>query len=123
MARVVLWHSCLVYVEVGPRGKLRWSYSSVFFRLVKMHFSTAVTLLASLASQAMAVAPLVDLNYTSYQGVPLSNNVTSWLGIRYARPPVGNLRFSAPQDPVGNGSVQLANAVSGCDTVTTVYSS
>jgi len=79
-----------------------------------MHLSTTATLVASLASQALAVAPLVNLDYSSYQGVPLANNITQWLGVRYAQPPVGNLRFSAPQDPCLNETVQQANAVSGC---------
>lgn len=31
-----------------------------------------------------AVDSLVDVNYTRYQGTPLQNGVTQWLGMRYA---------------------------------------
>ncbi|KAI9701312.1 MAG: hypothetical protein M1820_006534 [Bogoriella megaspora] len=76
--------------------------------------------LASLAAgflafqSASAVDPLVDLSYSKYQGVDLGNNVTQWLGkylggIRYAAPPLGNLRFEAPQDPPSSYSVQPAD--------------
>ncbi|KAK2873450.1 hypothetical protein FQN49_002357 [Arthroderma sp. PD_2] len=53
--------------------------------------------------------PLVDLGYAKYMGVPGGYNVTSWLGMRYAAPPVGDLRFSAPQDPEEETGIQLAN--------------
>jgi carboxylesterase type B len=39
------------------------------------------------------------LGYSSYNGRALSNGVTQWLGIRYAAPPLGDLRFAAPEDP------------------------
>lgn len=55
--------------------------------------------LAAGAQQALAVQPLVNLNYTSYRGTALGNGVSQWLGIRYAAAPVGDLRFAAPQDP------------------------
>ncbi|KAL9077524.1 MAG: hypothetical protein Q9157_003353 [Trypethelium eluteriae] len=56
-----------------------------------------------------AVEPLVDLGHSRYQGVPLQNGITQWLGLRYGAPPVGNLRFAAPQDPPRNGSLQIAD--------------
>lgn len=35
-------------------------------------------------------APVIDLGYAQYQGVFDSvNNITSYLGIRYAAPPIG----------------------------------
>ncbi|GAB7361455.1 hypothetical protein MBLNU230_g1511t1 [Neophaeotheca triangularis] len=49
-----------------------------------------------------AVDPLVHLGYTSYRGTPLQNGITQWLGVRYAAPPVGDLRFREPQDPPGS---------------------
>ncbi|KAK8113582.1 triacylglycerol [Apiospora sp. TS-2023a] len=55
--------------------------------------------LLSLAGLAAAVDPLVDLKYTKLQGTPLGNGATQWLGVRYAAPPVGDLRFAAPIDP------------------------
>ncbi|KAF9064189.1 Alpha/Beta hydrolase protein [Rhodocollybia butyracea] len=56
--------------------------------------------------------PIIDLGYAKYQGVFDSlNNVTSYLGMRYAAPPTGELRFRAPQAPANDdGVVQQANA-------------
>ncbi|KAJ3905868.1 Alpha/Beta hydrolase protein [Lentinula edodes] len=57
-------------------------------------------------------APVIDLGYAQYRGVFDSvNNITSYLGIRYAAPPIDDLRWRAPQPPTDNSStVQLANA-------------
>ncbi|KAF4344104.1 alpha beta-hydrolase, partial [Fusarium beomiforme] len=46
-----------------------------------------------------AVAPVVDVSYSKYKGTDNGNGVTQWLGIRYAAPPLGDLRFMPPQDP------------------------
>ncbi|KAK0642257.1 Cholinesterase [Lasiodiplodia hormozganensis] len=55
-------------------------------------------LLALWAIVASAVNPLVKLSYASYLGTSLKSGVTQWMGIPYAAPPVGNLRFAAPRD-------------------------
>ncbi|EMC97540.1 hypothetical protein BAUCODRAFT_147606 [Baudoinia panamericana UAMH 10762] len=70
-------------------------------------FLLAVILLCDLT---VAVDPTVHLNYTSYKGAALSNGITQWLGVRYAAPPVGNLRFSAPQPPPAASGTQSAVA-------------
>lgn len=54
----------------------------------------------------------VDLGYSRYTGNSFKDGTTQWLGIRYAAPPVGNLRFAAPQDPLRNTTIQAANEVS-----------
>ncbi|KAF7712258.1 Carboxylic ester hydrolase [Penicillium ucsense] len=61
-----------------------------------------------LASLAAAKAPVVDLGYTKYEGRSLANGVSQWLGIRYAAPPLNELRFAAPQDPLAQEGVQQA---------------
>jgi carboxylesterase type B len=69
-----------------------------------------ITLASTLALAALyhptivaAVDSCVHLDYSSYNGVALPNGVTQWLGIRYAAPPLGDLRFAAPQDPPSTG--------------------
>lgn len=47
----------------------------------------------------------VDLGYAVYQGFPdQSTGLNAWLGIRYAAPPTGSLRWRAPQSPSANTS-------------------
>ncbi|KAM7183538.1 Alpha/Beta hydrolase fold [Naviculisporaceae sp. PSN 640] len=43
--------------------------------------------------------PLVNLNYTIYQGERLPSGINRFLGMRYAAPPLGDLRFRAPVEP------------------------
>ncbi|RVX75384.1 hypothetical protein B0A52_00737 [Exophiala mesophila] len=64
---------------------------------------------ASLTALVAAVDPEVGLGYATYRGVPLSNAITQWLGIRYAAAPLGPLRFAAPQDPPPVDQVQPAD--------------
>lgn len=73
-----------------------------------MLFAQAFFLCFSLVA---AVDPLVKLNYTSYEGTALANGISQWLGLRYAAPPVGDLRFAAPQDPPVNSTTQIADKV------------
>ncbi|KAG2358500.1 Alpha/Beta hydrolase protein [Suillus spraguei] len=55
-------------------------------------------------------APIVDLGYAQYQGsVDTATNITSFLGIRYAAPSVGDLRWAAPHPPSTVSGVQQAN--------------
>lgn len=54
----------------------------------------------------------VDLGYSKYRGLSKSNNITQWLGMRYAAPPLGDLRFRAPRDPLNTTKLQIATTVS-----------
>ncbi|KAL9618080.1 MAG: hypothetical protein Q9160_007150 [Pyrenula sp. 1 TL-2023] len=63
-----------------------------------------------LLTSGLCVDPLVELSYSAYDGTPLSNGISQWLGIRYAAPPIANLRFEAPQDPIATDGVQTADA-------------
>ena len=120
---------CLLYGAVVPlptqvpislkmAGSLAWIalwYISSMF----------VVSTAAVAVDKDAMAPIVDLGYAQYQGyfdAPM--NITNFLGIRYAAPPVGqcstrlrlivamtdsrvgNLRFRAPQMPDVESGVQ-----------------
>ncbi|KAF9544591.1 alpha/beta-hydrolase [Agrocybe pediades] len=65
-------------------------------------------------SSANATTPVVDLGYAKYQGTIVKDSVTGstnsqFLGIRFAAPPTGALRFSAPALPSPTPSVQLAD--------------
>lgn len=63
-------------------------------------------------TQGQEIGTLVDLGYARYQGVQLAAGVNQYLGLRYAAPPLGDLRFRAPEDPPSNGTVQDASQVS-----------
>lgn len=66
----------------------------------------AICTLLSLAS----ASTVVDLGYARYEGHTHSG-VTQWLGMRFAAPPVGDLRFAAPQDPLSVEGIQQATKV------------
>lgn len=63
-------------------------------------------------SIAEAVEETVDVGYSIYKGQALPNGVSQWLGIRYAAPPLGELRFAPPQDPPHTEGIQDATQVS-----------
>lgn len=69
-----------------------------------------LTLVVAILHVAGAVDPVVQLNYTSYRGVAGSNGVSSWKGMRYAQPPLGDLRFRAPLWPLNNTSTVAEDA-------------
>ena len=52
--------------------------------------------------------PVVDLGYALYEGTGLAAGVNQFLGIQYGAPPLGDLRWRAPQDPEVNRTVQSA---------------
>ena len=56
---------------------------------------------------------VVDIGYAVYQGTRLEEaGVDEYLGMRFAPPPLGNLRFRAPATPAAEERVQDATAVS-----------
>ena len=55
---------------------------------------------------------VVDLGYSKYRGTTLSSGVNQYIGMRYASPPVGPLRFRGPKAPLVTTGVQNATAVS-----------
>ncbi|KZP16273.1 alpha beta-hydrolase [Athelia psychrophila] len=86
-----------------------------------MH-SHSLLLVAGLALQALAlpstvfrdasIAPTVILDYATYQGsTDTAKNITSFLGVRYAAPPTGSLRFQSPRKPATVAGVQNATAL------------
>ncbi|KAL6403569.1 Lipase-like protein [Ilyonectria robusta] len=52
--------------------------------------------------------PTVDLDYSRYKGNYISNGIHEFVGMRYARPPTGDLRWRAPVNPEHTTETQSA---------------
>lgn len=69
-------------------------------------FLLALTAVESVSSQSV-----VNLGYATYRGsFSPSTNTTEFLSIRYAAPPLGKLRFLAPQPPLNEQAKGIQNA-------------
>lgn len=67
--------------------------------------------LRSVDVQTETPSPIIDLGYARYQGlINASTGVASYLSIRFAQPPVQELRWRAPQAPNPSPGVQNATA-------------
>lgn len=65
-----------------------------------------------LSAKSFSRSAIIDLGYSRYQGVSLHNGVDEYLGMRYAKAPVEQLRFRAPRDPEHTDKVFDASSVS-----------
>ena len=65
-----------------------------------------------LQTTAALEQPVVDLGYSTYEGTRLEGGVDEYLGMRFAAPPLGDLRFRAPANPQHTTGTQDATAVS-----------
>ena len=65
-----------------------------------------------ISARSLPKAAVVDLGYNRYQGVSLLNEVDQYLGMRYAKAPIHDLRFRAPEDPDTNSKLLDASTVS-----------
>lgn len=86
-------------------------FSSAMLNILRL----LTTMLAGTSSQLeprSANDLIVDLGYAKYRGVALENGITQWVGMRFAAPPLGNLRFRAPADPLPEEGVVDALTVS-----------
>ncbi|KAF7351809.1 COesterase domain-containing protein [Mycena venus] len=81
----------------------------VSLKLRALSVCAAATLLFATPPVRAQVTPIVDLGYAQYQGaVNTDNNIAHFFGIRFAAPPIGDLRFRAPQPPANISGMQLA---------------
>jgi carboxylesterase type B len=62
-----------------------------------------------------AGAPVVSLDYAMLEGAS-ADGIDRFLGIPYAQPPVGDLRFRRPQPPHSfSGTTLVSGLVPSCD--------
>lgn len=118
MSPLVLFRSRLYRPCLFSRMDLRCSFVLVELILIwwypvsKMWLSSL--LFAGLGATAAVPAnndPIVNLGYAKYRGTRLPSGVDQFLGMRYAKAPLGDLRFRAPQDPNKNCRIQNATQV------------
>jgi len=80
----------------------------MFFSALGLLFST-LSLSVNAAVVSRASAPVVKTSWGSYQGAS-SGGVDTFLGMNYAQPPVGNLRFRQPLPPKSFSGTKDASA-------------
>lgn len=78
-------------------------------------------LLSASPSPSMTRLPIIDLVYSQYRGVSLSNGVDQYLGMKYAKAPLGDLRFRGPKDPEDTVGVSDASSVRPLSTLASVH--
>lgn len=69
---------------------------------------------------ARSLGPEIDLGYTKVQGLSYPNGISQWLGVRYAQPPLGKLRFAEPQNVLEDSTTQMALQVSSSQPIPTI---
>ncbi|PBK78742.1 alpha/beta-hydrolase [Armillaria solidipes] len=77
-----------------------------------MLFSALIILASVLQPCGAQSTPVIDLGYARYRGTldPAGSNNTQFLGIRFAAPPTGSLRWQAPRTPGFVAGIQNATA-------------
>ena len=98
----------------GPRRLSKWLWIVMGVLLMLLFVGLAVGLSIGQRNQQPAEVGkdiVVDLGYSRYRGKEFEDGTSQWLGMRYAAPPVGNLRFAAPQNPLPTQDIQSASEV------------
>lgn len=65
----------------------------------------------TIPSTPQTSSAFVNLGYAAYQGNKLGNDINEFLGLRFAKPPLGDLRWRKPVEPVVTTGVQDATKV------------
>ena len=75
-----------------------------------MRFVNSLIAVAACATAAApSCGPIINVGYAKYRGERLKESgVDQFLGMRFAKAPLGDLRFRAPQDPVTETGIQDA---------------
>jgi len=73
-------------------------------------FFNALLLVAFLQVGVRAAGPLVSLDYATLEGAS-ADGVEKFLGIPYAQPPVGDLRFRRPRPPLPLSTTKLVSGL------------
>lgn len=123
-----LWR---LVIATGEVDKIRTSYLQYKYELVAvcktqvnavayLKFSNMlprILLLVASGSASVIDAscrgndPVVDLGYAKYEGTALASGINQFLGIRYAAPPTGHMRWRAPGDPYEDKTLRPAKEV------------
>ncbi|KAH8660442.1 Alpha/Beta hydrolase protein [Xylariales sp. PMI_506] len=86
---------------------MRYSY---LIALLQPALVSSVPVDTDAAANSPGATPTVVLDYATYAGTQSGSGVNAFLGMRFAAPPLGDLRFRAPQDPNVESGVKDASA-------------
>ncbi|KFA66483.1 hypothetical protein S40285_00770 [Stachybotrys chlorohalonatus IBT 40285] len=104
---------CLpLFVAVSAVAVFVLLFSGLFYGLQRMVGLPSIHPSTSLKSSTCHAeddsGPEVDLGYATYRGNYLDNGISEFLGMRFAEPPLGDLRWRAPVEPQLAEGVQRA---------------
>ncbi|KAK4035177.1 Alpha/Beta hydrolase protein, partial [Parachaetomium inaequale] len=113
-----------IRILVSSKGERDWMQQPEGRSAVALVLSIALVLVVQVAVWVLLMGSMggvngptvvgtatVDLNYTAYEGLRLSNGVDAFLGMRYAAAPLGDLRWRAPLEPVRSETGPVERAV------------
>jgi len=111
-AKVSKWNSLTKKSRFNHLCKSWLFWTLIASTMIILIVALTTTLLLTHRAHAAAVdSGIVDLGYRKFSGNHLPCGVDEYLGIPYAAPPTGNLRFKAPQPPLNNTDVYPATQV------------